>query len=189
MLSFENIQFNRDWEYLILVRNRYQIKAIKEMLEVRGEPYFLFDNNSLDIDEMVKDKGINLFFRSIENRKLCCHLRKIEPSKRALQGFDVWISGIRKDQSVSRFYNKVVEWDEINGLIKVNPLLNWTEKQVWDYIKENNVPFNELHNKGFSSIGCQPCTRAIQSGEDFRAGRWWWEEPDQKECGLHNGKK
>ena len=140
------------------------------------------------VEKMVRDKGINLFYRSIENRKLCCHLRKIEPSKRALKGFEVWISGIRKDQTVSRFYNKIIEWDDTNRLIKVNPLLNWTEKHVWDYIKKNNVPYNELHDRGFSSIGCQPCTRAIKSGDDFRAGRWWWEEPDNKECGLHNGK-
>ena len=140
------------------------------------------------VEKMVRDKGINLFYRSIENRKLCCHLRKIEPSKRALEGFDIWVSGIRKDQTVSRFYTKMVEWDETNRLIKVNPLLNWTEKHVWDYIKKNNVPYNELHDRGFSSIGCQPCTRAIKSGDDFRAGRWWWEEPDNKECGLHNGK-
>jgi len=140
------------------------------------------------VEKMVRDKGINLFYRSIENRKLCCHLRKIEPSKRALEGFDIWVSGIRKDQTVSRFYTKMVEWDETNRLIKVNPLLNWTEKHVWDYIKKNNVPYNELHDRGFSSIGCQPCTRAIKSGDDFRAGRWWWEEPDNKECGLHNSK-
>ena len=139
------------------------------------------------VEKMVRDKGINLFYRSIENRKLCCHLRKIEPSKRALEGFDIWVSGIRKDQTVSRFYNKIIEWDDTNRLIKVNPLLNWTEKHVWDYIKKNNVPYNELHDRGFSSIGCQPCTRAIKSGDDFRAGRWWWEEPDNKECGLHNG--
>jgi len=137
---------------------------------------------------MVNGKGINLFYRSVENRMLCCHLRKIEPAQRALKGYDAWISGIRKDQTVSRFDTKMVEWDEINKLIKINPLLNWTEKQVWDYIKKNNVPFNELHNNGFSSIGCQPCTRALQPGEDFRDGRWWWEEPEHKECGLHNGK-
>ncbi len=140
------------------------------------------------VEEMVNGKGINLFYRSVENRMLCCHLRKIEPAQRALKGYDAWISGIRKDQTVSRFDTKMVEWDEINKLIKINPLLNWTEKQVWDYIKKNNVPFNELHNNGFSSIGCQPCTRALQPGEDFRDGRWWWEEPEHKECGLHNGK-
>ncbi len=138
------------------------------------------------VEEMVREKGINMFYRSIENRKQCCYLRKIEPLNRALKGVDVWISGIRKDQTVSRFYTKLVEWDETHQMIKVNPLLKWTEKEVWKYIKENNVPYNELHNKGFSSIGCQPCTRAIKPGEDFRAGRWWWEEPENRECGLHD---
>jgi phosphoadenosine phosphosulfate reductase len=139
------------------------------------------------VENMVKEKGINLFYRSVENRKLCCHLRKIEPASRALKGYDVWISGIRKDQTISRFDTKAVESDHTNNMIKINPLFKWTEKQVWEYIKKNNVPYNELHNKGFSSIGCQPCTRAIKPGDDFRAGRWWWEEPEHKECGLHNG--
>jgi len=138
------------------------------------------------VEEMVRKKGINLFYRSIENRKQCCYLRKIEPLKRALKGVEAWISGIRKDQTISRFYTKLVEWDETHNMIKVNPLLNWTEKQVWEYIKENDVPYNKLHDKGFSSIGCQPCTRALKPGEDFRAGRWWWEEPENRECGLHD---
>jgi phosphoadenosine phosphosulfate reductase len=137
------------------------------------------------VEEMVREKGINLFYRSIENRKQCCYLRKIEPLNRALKGVEAWISGIRKDQTVSRFYTKLVEWDETHKMIKINPLLKWTEKQVWEYLKENNVPYNELHDKGFSSIGCQPCTRAIKPGEDFRAGRWWWEEPENRECGIH----
>jgi phosphoadenosine phosphosulfate reductase len=138
------------------------------------------------VEEMVREKGINLFYRSIENRKQCCHLRKIEPLSRALKGIEVWISGIRKDQTVSRFYTNLVEWDETHKMIKVNPLVKWTEKEVWKYIKENDVPYNKLHDKGFSSIGCQPCTRAIKPGEDFRAGRWWWEEPENRECGLHD---
>jgi phosphoadenosine phosphosulfate reductase len=138
-----------------------------------------------DVEKMVTEKGVNLFYESVENRKLCCHLRKVEPLKRAFEGLDVWICGLRKDQSVTRFFTKMVEWDEVNGLIKINPLLNWTEKQVWSYIKEHDVPYNELHDKGFPSIGCQPCTRAVQPGEDVRAGRWWWENPEQKECGLH----
>jgi phosphoadenosine phosphosulfate reductase len=147
-----------------------------------------FPDSSL-VEKMVNEKGINLFYESIENRKLCCNFRKVEPLKRAFKGFNVWICGLRKDQSVTRFFTKMVEWDEPNGLIKINPLLNWTEKQVWDYIKEFDVPYNELHDKGFPSIGCQPCTRAIKPGEDVRAGRWWWETPDQKECGLHKKSK
>ncbi len=138
------------------------------------------------VEEMVREKGINLFYRSVENRKRCCYLRKIEPLNRALKGVEVWVSGIRKDQTVSRFSTKLVEWDETHKIIKVNPLLNWTEKQVWEYIRENNVPYNLLHDKGYSSIGCRPCTRALKPGEDFRGGRWWWEEPENKECGLHD---
>jgi len=137
------------------------------------------------VEKMVKEKGINLFYDSIENRKLCCGIRKVEPSKRALAGLDVWICGLRKDQSVERFFNRLVEWDEANGLIKLNPLIKWSEKQVWDYIKENAVPYNKLHDIGFPSIGCQPCTRAIEPGEDIRAGRWWWEDSEKRECGLH----
>lgn len=140
------------------------------------------------VEKMVREKGINLFYENKENRQLCCFIRKIEPSKRALKGHEIWITGIRKDQTVTRFFNKHAEWDTTHQIIKVNPLLNWTEKQVWDYIRNNNVPYNELHDRNFPSIGCQPCTRAIKPGEDLRAGRWWWEETENKECGLHNGK-
>lgn len=137
------------------------------------------------VEKMVNQKGINLFYDSIENRKECCHLRKIEPLKRAFQGLDVWICGLRKDQSVTRFFTQTVEWDEGNKLIKINPLIDWREKDVWEYIKSRDVPYNELHDKAFPSIGCQPCTRAVKPGEEIRAGRWWWEQPEQKECGLH----
>jgi phosphoadenosine phosphosulfate reductase len=137
------------------------------------------------VEEMVNSKGINLFYESIENRKLCCHVRKIVPLRRALKGMDAWITGLRREQSVTRTDLKIIEWDDANGLIKINPLLDWTEKQVWDFIETNNIPYNKLHDQGFPSIGCQPCTRAIQKGEDLRAGRWWWEMPDSKECGLH----
>jgi phosphoadenosine phosphosulfate reductase len=134
---------------------------------------------------MVNEKGINLFYYSVENRKECCHIRKIEPLKRAFQGLKVWICGLRKFQSVTRTNNKLVEWDHQNNLLKINPLINWTEEQVWDYIKTHHVPYNILHDQGFRSIGCQPCTRAILPGEDVRSGRWWWERPEEKECGLH----
>lgn len=137
------------------------------------------------VQKMVKEKGINLFYESIENRKLCCQLRKLEPLKRALHGMQAWITGIRKDQTLNRFNTKVIEWDETYQLIKINPLNNWSEKTVWNYIHEFQVPYNELHDKGFPSIGCQPCTRAINPGEDTRAGRWWWEDQGHKECGLH----
>jgi phosphoadenosine phosphosulfate reductase len=150
--------------------------------DIKIEVYFPDKNK---VEQMVNEKGINLFYESIENRKLCCNIRKIEPLKRALSGVKIWITGLRKDQSVTRFYTKLVEWDESNQLLKVNPLLNWTEKNVWAFIKENEIPYNKLHDAGFPSIGCQPCTRAIQPGEDVRAGRWWWEAPENKECGLH----
>ncbi len=137
------------------------------------------------VEEMVKEKGINLFYESIENRKQCCHIRKMEPLKRALQGLDVWISGLRRSQSITREKLEFLEWDENNGMIKLNPLIDWNEEQVWAYIEAKNIPYNKLHDQGFPSIGCQPCTRAIESGEDVRAGRWWWENPEHKECGLH----
>ena len=137
------------------------------------------------VEKMVAEKGINLFYESIENRKECCHIRKVEPLKRAFKDLDVWICGLRRDQSITRFNSRLIEWDEANGLIKLNPILNWTEKDVWDYIKKHDIPYNILHDKGFPSIGCQPCTRAVKPGEDVRAGRWWWEKPEQKECGLH----
>jgi phosphoadenosine phosphosulfate reductase len=137
------------------------------------------------VERMVNEKGVNLFFDSIENRKECCHIRKIEPLKRAFKGLEVWICGLRRDQSVTRTDVDVLEWDENNGLLKFNPLVDWTEEEMWEYIKQNKVPYNRLHDKGFPSIGCQPCTRAIAKGEDIRAGRWWWEDPDSKECGLH----
>jgi len=137
------------------------------------------------VEEMVNKKGVNLFYESVENRKECCHIRKIEPLKRAFQGLDVWICGLRREQSVTRTNLEVVEWDANNKLVKLNPLADWSEDTVWDYIKTNHVPYNRLHDKGFPSLGCQPCTRAIEKDEDVRAGRWWWENPDTKECGLH----
>ena len=149
---------------------------------IRIDVYFPDREN---IENMVKEKGINLFYESIENRKLCCYNRKIEPLNRALSGMEAWITGIRKDQTLSRFETNLVEWDESHGLIKINPLYKWTDKLVWDYIRQYNVPYNPLHDKGFPSIGCQPCTRAVKPGDDIRSGRWWWEDQGPKECGLH----
>jgi phosphoadenosine phosphosulfate reductase len=139
------------------------------------------------VEEMVNTKGINLFFDSMENRKFCCNIRKIEPLKRAFAGLEVWICGLRREQSVTRQNMQKIEWDDSNGLIKLNPLIDWTEENVRGFITANGIPYNPLHDKGFPSIGCQPCTRAIFPGEDLRAGRWWWENPDTKECGLHKG--
>jgi phosphoadenosine phosphosulfate reductase len=137
------------------------------------------------VEEMVNTKGINLFFESVENRKLCCNIRKIQPLKRAFAGLEVWICGLRREQSVTRHDMQRIEWDESNGIIKLNPLIEWTEEGIKEFIKANGIPYNPLHDKGYPSIGCQPCTRAIFAGEDIRAGRWWWENPDTKECGLH----
>jgi phosphoadenosine phosphosulfate reductase len=150
--------------------------------KIRIQVYF---PDAARVEEMVREKGINLFYHSMENRKLCCHVRKTEPLRRALGGQEVWITGLRREQSPTRKDLAMAEWDQANAIIKINPLLEWTEKQVWDFIREHKIPYNALHDKGFPSIGCQPCTRAILPGEDVRAGRWWWENPDTRECGLH----
>ncbi|OGX34029.1 MAG: phosphoadenosine phosphosulfate reductase [Omnitrophica WOR_2 bacterium RIFCSPHIGHO2_01_FULL_48_9] len=141
------------------------------------------------VEAMVQAKGINLFYESVENRKLCCGVRKVEPLRRALANVDAWMTGLRREQAVTRSNLETVEWDEANQKIKINPLADWTLQQVHEYIKKNKVDINPLHAQGFISIGCSPCTRAVNPGEDIRAGRWWWEQPDQKECGLHNNPK
>jgi len=138
------------------------------------------------VEEMVKSKGINLFYASIDNRKLCCGVRKVEPLQRALANVDAWMTGLRRIQAVTRVDIQIFEWDEANNKIKINPLADWTLEQVHDYIKEHKVDVNPLHAQGFWSIGCAPCTRAVKPGEEVRAGRWWWENPAQKECGLHD---
>jgi phosphoadenosine phosphosulfate reductase len=140
---------------------------------------------SSDIENLYKNQGINGFYESIENRKECCYVRKIAPLKRALEGVEVWITGLRAQQSISRQEMELFEWDEANGVIKLNPLLLWSHEDVWTYIRSNNIPYNALHDKSYPSIGCAPCTRAVLDNEDIRSGRWWWESPEQKECGLH----
>lgn len=137
------------------------------------------------VQKMVKEKGINLFYKSVENRKLCCDIRKVEPLTRALSGMKAWITGIRKDQTIDRFHTRLIEWDKGFNLFKINPLYLWTEKMVWEYIHTNKVPYNKLYDQGYRSIGCQPCTRPVGKDEDPRAGRWWWEDQGHKECGLH----
>lgn len=139
---------------------------------------------AVDVEEFVVTYGINSFYESVENRKECCHIRKVKPLSRALAGTKIWITGLRAEQSVNRKDMPMIEWDEHKQLYKFNPLINWSYDEVLGYIKEFNVPYNSLHDKGFLSIGCAPCTRAIEPGEDARAGRWWW-ETSQKECGLH----
>lgn len=137
------------------------------------------------VEKLVSDIGINGFYESVDNRKSCCFVRKVEPLKRALAGNEIWITGLRAEQSANRSDMKHVEWDEGNQIIKYNPLLNWTFDQMIAYINEHRIPYNPLHDQGFISIGCAPCTRAILPGEDARAGRWWWED-SKKECGLHS---
>lgn len=161
------------YDAIEVTRKHYQIEIEVLFPETRA------------VEKMEKEFGPNLFYDSVENRKKCCRIRKVEPLKKKLATLKAWICGLRREQSLTRQEVSVIEWDEAFGLFKVNPLADWTEKQVWDYIRENKVPYNKLHDKHYPSIGCAPCTRAIKPGEDIRAGRWWWETPEQKECGLH----
>lgn len=137
------------------------------------------------VQNMMSQKGPNSMYESIENRKECCKIRKIDPLRQKLATAKIWVTGLRAEQAVTRVDMQVLEWDQAFGLYKLNPLLLWSESEVWDYIRTHEIPYNELHDRGFPSIGCQPCTRAIEEGEDIRAGRWWWEQPESKECGLH----
>ena len=137
------------------------------------------------LQNFVAEKGPNSFYESVENRKDCCYIRKVEPLKRALNGNAIWITGMRAEHSENRNEMPQVEWDGGNQIIKYHPILHWRTQEVKQYINENNIPYNPLHDRGFVSIGCAPCTRAIRPGESFRAGRWWWEDSTKKECGLH----
>jgi phosphoadenosine phosphosulfate reductase len=137
------------------------------------------------LEEYIAEHGPNAFYNSVELRKQCCAIRKIEPLRRALRGNKAWVTGLRREQAVTRQELAVREWDEGNGLFKINPLADWSEAEVWAYIRAHAVPYNKLHDRHYPSIGCAPCTRAVTQGEDLRAGRWWWELPESKECGLH----
>jgi phosphoadenosine phosphosulfate reductase len=160
--------------------------AVMEGVRSRYElPILSYFPDREAVEKLERDKGYYSFRESIENRKECCGIRKVVPLKRALSGLNAWMTGLRREQSVTRTEMQALEWDEGNGIAKVNPLIDWGEQQTWDYIKANNVPYNALHDSGFPSIGCAPCTRAVKPGEDVRAGRWWWENPENKECGLH----
>lgn len=154
-------------------------------LEVYNKPIHAYYPKNELLQDMVNTKGPNSFYESVENRKECCYIRKIEPLKRALTGNEIWVTGIRAEQSANREDMHDLEWDEGNQLIKFHPIFDWTLEDVKTFVKENNIVYNTLHDKGFPSIGCAPCTRAVQPGEDFRAGRWWWEDQSKKECGLH----
>ncbi|WP_432517903.1 phosphoadenylyl-sulfate reductase [Saccharolobus islandicus] len=139
-----------------------------------------------EVEALVNKHGINLFYRSVELRKACCEVRKVLPLRRALEGMQAWITGLRREQNFTRGGIKKIEIDEVNGgIVKLNPLADWTWEQVWEYIKKNNAPYNKLYDKGYKSIGCVPCTRPVKPWEHPRAGRWWWEQNSDKECGLH----
>ncbi len=165
--------FNETYDLLEKTIARYQ------------QPIRVYYPDAASIEQYVNQKGINAFYESVANRKECCHIRKVEPLNRALQGAKIWITGLRADQSITREEMKMIEWDEQRNLYKFNPLVHWSLDDVRSYLKNNDVPYNPLHEKGFISIGCAPCTRAIEPGEDIRAGRWWWEDANKKECGLH----
>lgn len=158
--------------------------AIRDKYDITIDIYF---PDQKEVEDMVEESGLNLFYRSVENRKLCCEIRKVRPLNRALSRLDAWITGLRRDQASTRASIQKVEIDYVHGsIIKVNPIAHWTWDMVWDHIKKNNVPYNKLHDNGYPSIGCEPCTRAIKPGEDMRAGRWWWEQHMDKECGMHS---
>ena len=157
--------------------------AIRARYRVGVEVYF---PDAIKVQKMVREQGLNLFYNSVELRKLCCGIRKVEPLNRALKDLGAWMTGLRREQSVTRSDVRKIELDREHGdIIKVNPLADWSYDQVWGYIRNKDVPYNRLHDQGYSSIGCAPCTRAVKRVEDLRAGRWWWENPDTKECGLH----
>jgi len=143
-----------------------------------------------EVEDMVREKGVNLFYESVENRKLCCEIRKIHPINKILSTLDGWITGLRRDQTKTRVNATIFQLDHGHGnILKINPIIDWTWDQIQEYIKKNNLPQNSLLGKGYPSVGCEPCTRPIKPGEDIRAGRWWWEKDGNKECGLHIDQK
>ncbi|MFA6401158.1 MAG: phosphoadenylyl-sulfate reductase [Salinivirgaceae bacterium] len=160
-------------------------KVFSQTLDVYKKPIHVYYPKGDAVEKLMTDKGPFSFYNSVENRQECCHIRKVEPLNRALKGVECWITGIRAEQSPNRQGMTFFELDEPRQIIKFNPLLHWTFDQIKQYTKDNHIPYNILHDQGFVSIGCEPCTRAIQPGEDFRAGRWWWENNSKKECGLH----
>jgi phosphoadenosine phosphosulfate reductase len=164
---------NETLDLLVAIRGRYghDIEAVRPQAAA--------------VEKYVAEHGLNAFYESMELRKRCCHLRKVEPLARALTGRDAWVTGLRRSQSVTRTELPLREHDAVHGMAKFNPLADWSEADVWQYLRSREVPYNVLHDRGYPSIGCEPCTRAIRPGEDIRAGRWWWEQKDSKECGLH----
>jgi phosphoadenosine phosphosulfate reductase len=157
-----------------------------EKLQARyGRRLRMYSPDALALESWVGENGINGFRDGVEQRHACCGIRKVQPFRRAIAGHGAWVTGIRRGQSASRALAAPVEWDSVYALYKVSPLLDWSEKDIWDYIKSKDLPYHALHDRGFPSIGCAPCTRATQAGQDPRAGRWWWERAESRECGLH----
>jgi phosphoadenosine phosphosulfate reductase len=161
------------------------LALVAQARERYGRPIRVMFPDAAEVEVLVLEHGVNAFYRSIALRKRCCEIRKLAPLRRALRGKALWIAGLRREQSVTRSEVPVLARDGAYGLMKLNPLADWAEHDVWDYVRRFDVPTNPLHQRGFPSIGCAPCTRAVQPGEDARAGRWWWEQPETKECGLH----
>lgn len=164
---------------------RETFEAIERTNKKYGQKIEILFPDSQSVEELASDCGPNLFYESIEGRKRCCQVRKVEPLRKKLRSLRAWMTGLRREQSSTRLDLQVIEWDEGFGLIKINPLVDWTEQQVWNYIKAHDVPYSALYDQGYTSIGCDPCTRAVNPGDDIRAGRWWWEAQEHKECGLH----
>ena len=164
-------------------------KTHNRTLAKYGKKIHVYFPEREEVEDLLTRKGPFSFYESVENRRECCNIRKVKPIKRALEGMKIWITGLRSGQSADRQNLKMLEFDENYGLIKFNPLINWSLEKVLEYIKINHVPYNVLHDRGFVSIGCSPCTRAVQPGDDFRTGRWWWENNSSKECGLHTHDK
>jgi phosphoadenosine phosphosulfate reductase len=160
-------------------------RLIDKNREKYGLTYRVLFPDYNEVETMVSEFGQNLFYESVGKRKQCCSVRKVNPLRRALKGLSAWVCGLRKEQTEIRSTIEKIEWDQNFGLYKINPLAEWTENQVWKYIRNHQVPYNALHDQGYPTIGCAPCTRAVQPGEQIRAGRWWWEGPEHKECGLH----
>jgi phosphoadenosine phosphosulfate reductase len=160
-------------------------KLHQETRDLYGLAIETFYPDAEQVQAFVAQNGINGFYNSVENRKACCHIRKVEPLKRALKGVDIWISGLRREHSESREQLGCTEWDSTHRVVKFYPLIDVGSEDLWAFIRANKIPFNPMHERGFPSIGCEPCTRAIQPGESPRAGRWWWEKNGEQECGLH----
>ncbi len=192
VLTHSLLSLNKEARIFVLDTLRLNDETYDVLNETKKKyqfEYEIYYPNKRAVNKLTKEKGVNSFYESIENRKECCAIRKLEPLQRVLKTVDVWITGLRKDQSITRKNMKLFEYDEQYNILKINPLINWSYDDVWEAVNQYDIPYNKLHDKGYPSIGCDPCTRAIKLGEDLRAGRWWWEAADQKECGLHNNNR